>query len=153
MNNVELQAGEIAAFLATQRILRLALDAGGERYLIPLGYVWLDDCLCCATSAGRKTRLAAANPRVSFQVDNSCETGPLGWTSVTGEGVFEIVTDPDEILRIKPALFGRFADMPEWARQEFAARSASGILLFVRIRPVSMSGLHNAPPAQTASTG
>ena len=146
MDNIELLALEIAEFLNSQRIMRVAFDADGERYLVPLGYVWFEGCLCAATTEGRKTRMAEANPRVSFQVDNACETGPLGWTSVSGEAVFELIGDPDEARRVKPALFGRFADMPARAREEFAAKSSSGGLRFIRLRPVVMTGLRNLTP-------
>lgn len=66
---------EMQSFLQRERILRLGLDADDERYLVPLGYVWLDGFICCVTLSGRKTQMLGRNPRVSFQVDDSATQG------------------------------------------------------------------------------
>jgi nitroimidazol reductase NimA-like FMN-containing flavoprotein (pyridoxamine 5'-phosphate oxidase superfamily) len=110
----ELSKSETEELLSEQRIVRVAFDAVRERYLVPLGYVWFEGSLCAVTTHGRKTRIAKDNPQVSFQLDDSAETGLFGWKSVSGEGTFEFVTDPAEIDRISRALFGRFPDIPEW---------------------------------------
>ena len=86
------------------------------------------------------------NPAVSFQVDNSAVTGPFGWTSVIGEGSVEFVTDQDEIGEVSPALFGRFADMPEWAAKEYEERAKAGALVWLRIGPERMTGRESGPP-------
>jgi nitroimidazol reductase NimA-like FMN-containing flavoprotein (pyridoxamine 5'-phosphate oxidase superfamily) len=137
---------ERSELLSAQRVVRIAFDANDERYLIPLGYVWQENALYSMTQRGRKTRMAAVNPRVSFQVDDACDTRLFNYKSVTGEGVFEIVTDAGEIERIMPALASRFADKPDWAQAESAAQWANGELVFVRLRPQVMSGVCYAPP-------
>lgn len=137
---------EISGLLATQRVVRIGFDANDERYLIPMGYVWQEDALYSMTQRGRKTRMAAANPKVSFQVDDSCDTRLFTYKSVTGEGIFEIVADPNEIERIMPALASRFPDTPDWAQAETAALWAKGELVLVRIRPQCWSGVCYAPP-------
>jgi len=136
----ELSKREIKELLSEQRIVRVAFDALGERYLVPLGYVWFEGSLCAVTTHGRKTRMARDNPQVSFQVDDSVEKGLFGWKSVSGEGTFEFVTDPAEIDRISPVLFGRFPDIPEWARREYADKQASGELVWIRIQPTRVTG-------------
>jgi nitroimidazol reductase NimA-like FMN-containing flavoprotein (pyridoxamine 5'-phosphate oxidase superfamily) len=142
MRHETLTDAEIAEFLTSQRVVRVAFYADGELYLVPLGYVWYDSCLCCGTSEGHKTAIAARSPRVAFQVDNSCVSGLLHWTSVTGEGLFE----PDDSLALKAALFLRFADVP---REEI-----SGPLRFFRIRPLHMSGRRNfTSPAGSSVPG
>ena len=141
-------------FLSTQRVVRIAFDADGERYLIPLGYVWRENALYCMTKRGRKTRMAAANPRVSFQVDDSCETRLFTYRSITGEGIFEIVTDAGEIEGMMPAFVSRFPDTPDWAQAESAAMWAKGELVMARIRPQVMSGIcYAAPDSEDASRG
>jgi nitroimidazol reductase NimA-like FMN-containing flavoprotein (pyridoxamine 5'-phosphate oxidase superfamily) len=122
--------------LASERIVRVAFDAEGERYLIPLGYVWSEGAICCLTTEGRKTRIAAINPRVAFQVDDSSRGGPFEWKSVTGEGMFEIAGDALAAARLLPALYARFPDTPMWVRKEFAARK----LVVARIRPTVLTG-------------
>lgn len=140
----ELSKSEIEGLLSEQRIVRVGFDAFGERYLVPLGYVWFDGSLCAVTTQGRKTRMAKDNPQVSFQLDDSVETGLFGWKSVSGEGTFKFVTDPAEIERMSPVLFGRFPDIPEWAQKEYAEKQASGQLVWVRIRPTRMTGRASA---------
>jgi len=136
---------EILEFLSTQRVVRIAFDTNDERYLIPLGYVWHENALYSMTKRGRKTRMAAVNPRVSFQVDDSCETRLFTYKSVTGEGVFEIVTDAGEIERVMPVLASRFPDTPDWVQAESATWWANGELAFVRLRPRVTSGICYAP--------
>jgi nitroimidazol reductase NimA-like FMN-containing flavoprotein (pyridoxamine 5'-phosphate oxidase superfamily) len=135
-----------AGFLATQRIVRVAFDAAGERYLIPLGYVWLDNALWCLTTEGRKTRMAAINPKVSFQVDDSSQGSPFEWTSVTGEGMFEVVVGRAAALKVLPALLRRFPDAPAWARGLSMKLLANGDIVALRIRPLVMTGRRMMPP-------
>lgn len=137
---------EMQAFLQRERILRLGLDADGKRYLVPLGYVWLDGLLCCVTLPGRKTQMIERNPRVSFQVDDSATRGVFDWTSVTGEGSVELVGDPARAQEILRAFLGRFADMPEWAARQYEDRVKIGALVFLEIRVLGMSGRAGAPP-------
>ncbi|MDA2914295.1 pyridoxamine 5'-phosphate oxidase family protein [Acidobacteriia bacterium AH_259_A11_L15] len=147
----ELSKGEVEEFLGEQWIVRIDFGAFGERYLVPLGYVWFEGALCAVTTHGRKTRMAKANPQVSFQVDDSAATGPFRWKSVSGEGTFEFVTDPGEIDRISPLLFGRFTDVPEWAQKEYAEKQASGQLVWVRVRPTIMTGRMSTDPSKRGS--
>jgi uncharacterized protein len=140
MAHRDLSQTEIEQLLESERVVRVALDAGGERYVVPVGYVWLDGALCFVSMEGRKTRMAAANPEVAFQVDTSARTGVFEWSSVIGEGRVESVTTPGEIERIRPALFGRFPDIPDWMSTEYEKRGREGLLHWLRIRPTRMSG-------------
>lgn len=144
--NSNMTPEEMSAFLGTQRVVRISFDANDERYLIPLGYVWLENAFYSMTQRGRKTRMAAVNPKVSFQVDDSCDTRLFTYVSVTGEGIFEIVTDAGEIERVMPTLASRFPDTPDWVQAESAKLWAKGELIFVRVRPHLMSGICYAPP-------
>lgn len=141
-----MSSDQMSEFLSTQRVVRIAFDANGERYLIPLGYVWKENALYCMTKRGRKTVMAAANPNVSFQVDDSCETRLFIYKSVTGHGVFEIVSHAGEIERIMPDFAARFPDTPAWVQEESAALWVKGELVLARIRPQAMSGICYAPP-------
>ena len=97
------------------------------------------------TTHGRKTRMAAVNPKVSFQIDTSARTGPFSWHSVSGEGIFEIVTGSKEIEAISPLLVSRFPDMPPWMQAEYAEKQERGEVVFVRIRPSQMTGRKSEP--------
>jgi nitroimidazol reductase NimA-like FMN-containing flavoprotein (pyridoxamine 5'-phosphate oxidase superfamily) len=140
MAHRDLSQTEIEELLGSERVVRIALHAGGKRYLVPLGYVWLDGFLWFVSMEGRKIRMAALQPKVAFQVDTSARTGVFEWRSVTGEGTIEAVTDAAEIERIRSALFGRFPDIPDWMAAEYSQRDRGGLLRWFRIRPTRMTG-------------
>jgi nitroimidazol reductase NimA-like FMN-containing flavoprotein (pyridoxamine 5'-phosphate oxidase superfamily) len=133
--------------LAACNVVRIAFRDGNSSYLIPLGYVWLDGALFGVTDPGRKTALAAEDPRVAFQVDTSMETGLFAWDSVTGQGRFEVVDDEHEKQRALAALQSFIATAPDWWWREQSARMAAGELLVWRLRPESMSGVRYASSA------
>ena len=97
---------ESERLLARGRLVRIGFQDTAAPYLIPLGYVFLHSALYGVTEPGRKTRVAAVNPSVAFQVDTSSESGLWEWESVTGEGRFEIVTGKaereDNVLKNAP---------------------------------------------------
>jgi len=142
----DLDRNEIRALLTDERLVRVAFSTANELYVITLGYVYHRDALYGVTSDGRKTRIASEQPRVALQVDSSIRTGPFGWSSVTGEGVFGMVADAGEAADATAALQPRFKDAPEWWRYEQAKRFASGILKVWRIRPERLAGRHDRPP-------
>jgi nitroimidazol reductase NimA-like FMN-containing flavoprotein (pyridoxamine 5'-phosphate oxidase superfamily) len=142
----EMSRADVDRLLAAERLVHVAFDAAGERYLVPLGFVWHRDALWAMTSPGRKTRMAAANPRVSFQVDTSARTGNFVWQSVSGEGTVEVVSDPGELATVARLLESRFPDMPDWMRAEHAERRARGDVVYVRIRPSRLAGRRSDPP-------
>jgi nitroimidazol reductase NimA-like FMN-containing flavoprotein (pyridoxamine 5'-phosphate oxidase superfamily) len=135
---------EIDRLLDTERLVRIGFEANGESYLVPLGFVWHQNALYAMTTRGRKTRMAAMNPRVSFQIDTSARTGPFIWHSVSGEGAFEVVTNSEELEAILPLLASRFSDMPDWMQAEYAAKP--GDMICVRIQPSQLAGRKSGPP-------
>ena len=135
-----LTAEEIDRLLREQRLVRVAFAARGQLYVLPLGYIWRDGALHLMTTAGRKSEMAAASGRVAFQLDDSAEKGMLAWSSVTGEGDWEIVADRAEQKTVGAALIDRFPELREWAARETSAKDSAGELLFARIKPVWMSG-------------
>jgi nitroimidazol reductase NimA-like FMN-containing flavoprotein (pyridoxamine 5'-phosphate oxidase superfamily) len=141
----DLSESEIDRVLADERVVRVAFEANGERYLVPLGYAWHRGMLYAMTTHGRKTRMAAVNPRVSFQVDTSARTGLFSWQSVSGEGTFELLADPGEIETVSALLAARFDDMPPWMIDEYAALMQQGRTVFVRIRPSRLAGRRSEP--------
>lgn len=131
---------EIDRLLDTERLVRIGFEANGECYLVPLGFVWHQNAVYSMTTRGRKTRMAATNPRVSFQIDTSARTGPFTWHSVSGEGTFEVVTSSEELEAILPLLASRFSDMPDWMQAEYAQKQQQGHVVHVRLRPSRLTG-------------
>ncbi len=125
--------------------MRVAFSGEERLYLLPLGYVWFDDALHLMTAPGQKTAIARSNPRVAFQLDDSASSGLLEWSSVTGEGNWEVVTDRAVQERITGALLERFPELREWAAKERSAKESAGALAFARIRPLWMTGRRFLP--------
>ncbi len=136
----ELTPDEVERLLKSERIVRVAFSFDGRLYLLPLGYVWLDGALQLMTSPGQKSEMAAANGRVAFQIDDSAERGMKAWSSITGEGQWELVTSKAAQIATGAALIARFPELLSWSNREMAKKAASGTLLFARIKPIWMSG-------------
>jgi nitroimidazol reductase NimA-like FMN-containing flavoprotein (pyridoxamine 5'-phosphate oxidase superfamily) len=141
----DLNNEEIESVLAAQRVVRLGFVAGDEHYVVPVFYTWYQGALCGLTTPGRKTRLAAANPTVAFQVDSSAETGPWEWSSVSGQGAWEEVPNPAGFGPFAAQLRERLADAPPWAQQLLQERFAKIGMVPWRLRPTAMSGRTHEP--------
>jgi nitroimidazol reductase NimA-like FMN-containing flavoprotein (pyridoxamine 5'-phosphate oxidase superfamily) len=142
----ELGPEEMEDVLTHQDTVHVGFAAGNERYLIPLGYVWLDGCLCGFTSLGRKTRLARRDSRVSFQLDTSATTGHFTWMSVTGQGNFELVEEPARIEQIGQRMSPQLVDTPAYLQRYVEGLLAAGKMVAWRIRPSSMTGVKTVQP-------
>jgi nitroimidazol reductase NimA-like FMN-containing flavoprotein (pyridoxamine 5'-phosphate oxidase superfamily) len=141
----DLNDEEIEAVLAAQRVVRLGFVSGDEQYVVPVFYTWYKGALCGLTTPGRKTRLAAANPTVAFQLDSSAESGPWEWSSVSGQGAWEEVPNPAEFGPFAGQLRERLAGAPPWAQQLLQERFATIGMVPWRIRPTGMSGRTHEP--------
>jgi len=143
-----LDTASIERVLADERVVRVAFRDGDERYLIPLGYVWLRGALHGVSGPGRKLRLAAADARVTFQVDTSAATGWYEWTSVTGEGRFEVVGDEAVRRETLDAWRPTIDRAPAWWRAEIGPRVDEGSLVVWRLVPARVAGRRFGPPGR-----
>lgn len=141
----ELEHSEVLTLLERERVVRVAFQDEHNAYVIPLRYVLYDGMLWGVAHQGRKLELAAEVPRIGFQVDTSAATGAFVWNSVMGTGSFALVSEPEEIRIVGEALRQRFADAPEWWREEQAAFGREGELIFWRIEPDTLSGRAEGP--------
>jgi nitroimidazol reductase NimA-like FMN-containing flavoprotein (pyridoxamine 5'-phosphate oxidase superfamily) len=141
----EMSPAEVDHLLEEERVVRVGFQSDGERYLVPLGFVWHQGALYAMTTRGRKTRMAAGNPKVSFQIDTSSRTGPFSWHSVSGEGTFEVLTDTRQFEAVAGLLVSRFPDMPAWMQSEYAEKQEQGQVVYVRIRPSHLTGRKSEP--------
>jgi uncharacterized protein len=141
----DLTPEETDTVLQKERVIRLSLSADGETFVVPVFYVWKAGALCGLTTPGRKTRLAAANPRCAFQVDSTVNTGPWEWASVSGEGEIALIDDPAEQMAFIPQMGERLADAPAWAQELLQQRFATLGRIGWRLRPTAMSGRAHGP--------
>jgi nitroimidazol reductase NimA-like FMN-containing flavoprotein (pyridoxamine 5'-phosphate oxidase superfamily) len=146
----DLDPEAVQRVLAAESVVRVAFRDGEERYLIPLGYVWLRGAMCGVSGPGRKLRLAEADPRVTFQVDTSASTGWFAWESVTGDGRFELVGDEDARQEVLDAWRPTIANAPDWWRNEIGPAVESGGLRVWRLTPTRFSGRRFGPADKDA---
>jgi nitroimidazol reductase NimA-like FMN-containing flavoprotein (pyridoxamine 5'-phosphate oxidase superfamily) len=85
---------QIEKLLMEQVTGRIACQANGEIYLVPINYVYRDGCIYGHSAEGKKIRMMRANPRVCFEVDDIRSV--FQWQSVIANGVYEEITDIDE---------------------------------------------------------
>lgn len=148
MPRMPMSDAEVTRLLESCQLLRVAFSDEEEAYLVPLGCVWHEGALYGVADPGRKTEIAKRNPRVAFQADTARETGLFEWKSVTGQGDFEVVSDPEEIERAMARLQPSVATAPDWWKREQAPRMSAGELVVWRIRPVETSGVQYVRPAR-----
>jgi nitroimidazol reductase NimA-like FMN-containing flavoprotein (pyridoxamine 5'-phosphate oxidase superfamily) len=141
----DLSLDEINLVLSKERVIRIAFSASGEQFLVPVFYVQHKGALCGLTTPGRKTRLAEANPVVSFQVDSTFVTGPWEWASVSGTGAFTRVPDPAEFGPFAAKLQANLSDAPKWAADMLQDRFARLGIYAWRIQPSEISGRAHGP--------
>jgi len=132
--------------LANEQLVRVSFRDGDYQYLIPLGYVWHNAALYGVTERGRKLTMAEANPTVAFQVDTSGRTGMWEWGSVTGDGEFHVVSDPQERETALEALMPIVGQAPDWWHHEQGPRLAAGELVVWKLEPTHISGCRYTPP-------
>ncbi len=145
-----LDRSEIEALLRSQRIIRVAFFGAEERYVISLGYVWVDEALWGTTKRGRKTRLANLDRRVAFTVDDSASSTPFAWRSCVGDGQFELVSLEKFAATAASRMTEVFADNPKWNLREWTDGLKDGSSVCWRITPDNISGRVPFDPAQPA---
>jgi nitroimidazol reductase NimA-like FMN-containing flavoprotein (pyridoxamine 5'-phosphate oxidase superfamily) len=114
-----LSSTECLELLATQRVGRLAVIAGGFPRVFPVNYALDGDVIVFRTAPGSKLT-AAQHANVGFQVDHVDEARRSGW-SVMVTGMAETVTDEhtaDLVRRTQALPIQPFdpADKPIWVR-------------------------------------
>ena len=98
---------EALKLLGEQRIARLGCVLGsGEPYVVPVNYLFKDDCLYIHSRFGLKVEALRENPKACLQADDIKDF--FNWRSVVAFGEFEEVTDERERTVIFQKLFELF---------------------------------------------
>ena len=84
----------------------LGCNVDSEPYVVPVSYLYQDDCLYIHSLPGRKIEALRAHPRACLQVDEV--TDPYNWRSVIAFGQYEEIIDLQERELITASLFQRF---------------------------------------------
>jgi len=84
----DLSREETEEFLRSQVVGRVGCHTDGLTYVVPVIYVWEDECVYVQSIEGRKIDMMRANPEVCFEVDEyDPDTG--SWRSAIVEGTYE----------------------------------------------------------------
>ena len=145
-------------FLEEERVGVLGLFGEGYPYAVPVNYVWLDGCVYFhGSGGGKKIRLLAANPNVTFTVfrEHGTVTDPVpchvdtAYFSVMLFGQAKRVTDFTEAAEALQAILDKLT--PGFYQQKIkpavAEKYKSGVdglpVAVYRIRPEHVTAKEN----------
>ncbi len=133
-----LSSDDARGLLERGRIGRLGCIAENEPYVVPVSYLFEDDCVYVHTMPGLKVTSLRANPRACLQVDEVRDE--YHWKSAIGFGAYEEVTDPGERERVLDGLLERFPRLTPAESISAASGSLAPPIVF-RLRLHRMTGL------------
>ncbi len=114
----------------------LGCSVDGEPYVVPISYVYEDDCLYIHSLPGRKINALRDNPRACLQVDEV--TDAFNWRSVIAFGQYEEITDLQEQKLIMTSLFKR---LPHLTPVEAKLTRNSPAPIVFRLRVERITGI------------
>ena len=103
-----LDRDECLRLLATALIGRVGISSGALPVIFPVNFRVVDETILFKTSRGTKLDAATHGAVVAFEADTLDPFDHTGW-SVLVTGVARPVTDPDELLAIRPDTSPRWA--------------------------------------------
>jgi hypothetical protein len=93
--------------LQSARVGRLGCIVNGEPYIVPINFIFEDNCVFSHSLPGVKVTALRENPSACVQVDEI--ESDLSWSSVLAFGNFEEIVKPTERKEILSKLLKRFA--------------------------------------------
>ena len=96
----ELKEDEIQQLLKSNSIGRIGCTDGEHVYITPINYRLEDDSVLCYSLEGLKIQMMRKHPTVCFEVDVIQNSN--NWKCVIINGVFEEITDQQELHLIRP---------------------------------------------------
>jgi len=105
----ELSYAECRGLLVRQRAGRVAVATPDGPHIIPLNYSVVDEAIVFRTTAFSVLATYGRNAKLAFEVDHFRDETHLGW-SVVARGRADVVTDPDDLARIR-----KVCDPSPWA--------------------------------------
>ena len=106
-----LDHAECLRLLSTAVIGRLGLSSGALPLILPVNFVLDGDRILVRTSEGTKLDRALAKAVVAFEADDIDPLRHTGW-SVAVTGVATVVTDPDDLARVRRLPLAHWAHGP-----------------------------------------
>jgi nitroimidazol reductase NimA-like FMN-containing flavoprotein (pyridoxamine 5'-phosphate oxidase superfamily) len=97
-----LSEAEIADVLRGNMLCRIACIGDNEIYIVPVTYIYENSTIICHAFEGKKLSLMRKHPRVGIEVEAISDH--QNWKCVTGQGLFEEITDDQYIAMVKKRL-------------------------------------------------
>ena len=120
-------SSSIEAFIAKEKILRIAFYDNGDIYIVPVNYGYINDngkyrFYFHGAKAGRKYELAKASPKVGFEIDGNYEllkadiacNFSAKFQSIIGTGMLSLVEDNHEKIKGLNTLMKQTTSRHEW---------------------------------------
>ena len=127
---------ESRALLSGEITGRLGCSDHGKPYIVPIHYVYDNECVYALSSPGHKIDVLRDNPNACLQVDEIRDDEH--WSSVLAFGLYEEVSDGKERERILADLSKRFPHTTEEPRAE---KGEPEPIVF-RIRVTDITGVY-----------
>ena len=143
MRLLALTSNQCIEVLSQNRLGHLGCVRNGQPYVVPINYIFADNCIYSFAMAGQKIEWMRASPLVCLQVEVA--TGSRQWRSVIVTGRFEELSageDGGHKLKRAWSLLSRHVNWWEPATFSIAARIAEETPshVFYRIAIEKMSG-------------
>jgi hypothetical protein len=132
-----LHLGDCFALLGSVPLGRIGFAAGGEVVILPVNFAVDGQDVVFRTAAGSKLSSVEVGHYVGFEADSYDAASGTGW-SVVVNGLAEVVESDAERARLDRL------GLTSWG-------GAQAGCVWVRIRPVSITGRRIAAPAPTAA--
>jgi nitroimidazol reductase NimA-like FMN-containing flavoprotein (pyridoxamine 5'-phosphate oxidase superfamily) len=91
----ELTEVQIEDLLSRQMVGRIGCHDKGQTYIVPINYVYKDNCIYGHSAKGKKIEMLRNNPQVCFQVD--AIESMTNWRSVIVWGEYKEITEREEM--------------------------------------------------------
>ncbi|HSE97677.1 MAG TPA: pyridoxamine 5'-phosphate oxidase family protein [Blastocatellia bacterium] len=134
----QLSTDETRTILIEGRIGRLGCVTARGPYVIPIGYLFEDDCIYIHSTPGRKIWAMRADPRVCLQVDKVIDE--YHWRSAIAFGQYEEITSDDERGQVLGKLLARFPHLTPAESIPKGETHQPQVIVF-RIRIIEMTGM------------
>jgi uncharacterized protein len=136
-----MSSADIEEFLGSNVIYRLACQAEGKLYLLPMTYAYSDGAMYSFSHEGLKMEMMRMSPEVCVEVETL--EGPESWRCVIAWGRFEELSG-EEARRGAQIISERLAMLPQSGKNEERLEKAAEALVF-RINLHEKSGRYERP--------
>ena len=128
---------ESKALLSGEWTGRLGCSDHGKPYIVPVHYLFDNDCVYVQSPPGHKIDVLRDNPNACLQVDEVEDDAH--WRSVLAFGLFEEIKDARERKRVLSDMFERW---PHTAEVESQTKDAAPDIIVFRIRVTDITGVY-----------